>query len=253
MVNREKDPPFRDLFSGHAAAYAAYRPSYPMALVEYLARLAPGRERAWDCGSGSGQLAVLLAERFAQVEATDASAAQIAHAAPHPRVTYRVAPAEASGLPGGTCDLVTAAQAAHWFELAAFYGEVRRVARPGAVVALIGYGLMFVDTAADAVIQRFYTTELAGFWPPERRHLEAGYRTLPFPFTEITPPAFTSQAQWSRHQLVAYVETWSSVAALAAAGEQARVARLREDLAAVWPDGETRSVRWPLCLRVGKV
>src|SRR5438876_4020524 len=140
---------FQDHFSDVAAAYAAHRPTYPAALVDFLAESAPRRDLAWDAGCGSGQLSVLLAERFARVIATDASPAQIAHAAPHPNVAYACAPAEDSGLPPGVADLAVAAQAAHWFDLPAYYAEVRRVGRAGALVALVTYGLVRVDHAID--------------------------------------------------------------------------------------------------------
>src|SRR5207249_7256547 len=124
--------PFQDHFSDKAAGYAAYRPVYPPALVDALAALAPGRGLAWDAGCGSGQLSLLLAQRFDRVIATDASADQIAHATAHPKVEYRCAPAEASGLADGIADLAVAAQAAHWFDLPDYYAEVRRVAPPRA-------------------------------------------------------------------------------------------------------------------------
>ena len=58
----------------------------------------------------------------------------------HPRVEYRVAPAERSGLPDAAVDLVTLALAAHWFDLPRFYAEVRRVGRPRTAIALISSG-----------------------------------------------------------------------------------------------------------------
>ncbi len=135
---------FKDHFSEVAAAYAAHRPTYPAALVDLLARVAPARRLAWDAGCGSGQLSALLAGPFARVWATDASTEQLARATPHHKVTYSCAPAQASGLADGVVDLATAAQAAHWFDLPAYYAEVRRVARPGGIVALISYGVMTV-------------------------------------------------------------------------------------------------------------
>jgi ubiquinone/menaquinone biosynthesis C-methylase UbiE len=133
---------FKDHFSSRAADYAAYRPTYPPELVDYLASVCPTSNLALDCGCGTGQLAVLLADRFKRVIATDASAQQIENTEPRERVTYRVAPAERSGLPDASADLVVAAQAAHWFDQPAFYAEARRVGRPGAILALVTYGVM---------------------------------------------------------------------------------------------------------------
>lgn len=196
---------FKDHFSERAAGYAAHRPTYPAALVDFLAEVAPRRGLAWDAGCGSGQLSVLLAERFRRVVATDASAEQIAKATPHPNVDYRYAPAEASGLPDAVVDLAVAAQAAHWFDLPAYSAEVRRVTRPGSVVALVTYGLMTVDDEVDPVVRRFYSEVLGPYWPPERRHVEDGYRSLPFPFDEMETPKLEIRVDWAFADLVGYV------------------------------------------------
>ena len=245
---------FKDHFSERAAAYAAHRPVYPPALVDFLAGVAPGRGLAWDCGCGSGQLSVLLADRFARVIATDASAEQISRATPHPKVSYRCAPAEASGLPPGTVDLAVAAQAAHWFDLAGYYAEVRRVARPGAALALVTYGLVEVEGDAASVVRDFFATVLGPYWPPERRYVDDGYQSLPFPFAEITAPALEIRAEWTLANFVGYVETVSAVRALEHSQGPAPLAEFQRELADVWgPGGTARPVRWPLALRVGRV
>ncbi len=245
---------FADHFSGRAAGYAAHRPVYPPALADFLAGAAPARELAWDAGCGSGQLSVVLAGRFARVIATDASAEQLAVAPPHPRITYRRAPAEVSGLPDGVADLAVAAQAAHWFDLPVYYAEVRRVARPGAIVALVTYGNMIVDDAVDPVIGRFYAQVLGRYWAPGRRHVEDGYRSLPFPFDECASPALEISARWALPHVLGYVGTWSAVRALEQTEGPAPLAAFAHDLARVWgPEETVRAVRWPLSLRVGRV
>ena len=245
---------FKDHFSDVAAAYAAHRPSYPAALVDFLARLAPARRLAWDSGCGSGQLSVLLAGPFARVVASDASPEQIARAVPHPKVEYRCVAAEASGLPERVVDLAAAAQAAHWFDLPAYYAEVRRVVRRGGIVALISYGVVTADPAVDAVIQPFYRNVLASYWPPERRHVDDAYRSLPFPFEELDTPAFEIRLDWRLEDLVGYVGTWSAVWALEQAEGQGPFASFRRGLEAAWrPATAVRTVRWPLALRVGRV
>lgn len=241
---------FKDHFSGTAAAYAAHRPTYPEALADHLAGLAPARERALDCGCGSGQFARLLAGRFAEVVATDASAAQIAAAEPHPGVRYRVAPAEASGLPEASLDLIVAAQAAHWFDLPAFYREAARIARPGAALALVSYGVLHLDGAAEAVLRHFYTQVVGPYWPPERAHVEAGYRTLPFPFAELPAPDLAIERDWSYDDLVGYVRTWSALRGAEAAQGRDPLPDFAADLAAAWGPEPLRRVRWPLALRL---
>jgi len=245
---------FKDHFSTSATGYATYRPSYPQALVTFLASAAPGRERAWDCGCGTGQLSVPLAEYFAEVMASDASARQIENATPHPRVSYQVVPAERSGLPDGSVDLITVAQAAHWFDLPAFYAEVRRVARPGGVLALISYGILELDGPAGPVMQRFYRDTLGPYWPPERRLVEEGYRSLPFPFGEFTAPPLAIEVAWRLDDLTGYVGTWSAVQRARAALGQDPVAPFRAELLPAWGDPEaSRPIRFPLSLRVGRV
>ncbi len=247
-------PEFKDHFSETAPDYAAHRPTYPVALAEHLALLAPHRDLALDCGCGTGQLSVLLAAHFARVVATDASAAQIANAAPHPNVSYRVAPAEASGLAPGSVDLVTVAQAAHWLDLDAFYAEAARVARPGAALALVTYGVLHLDGAPGPVVDQFYRAIAGPYWPPERRHVEEGYRNLPFPVPDLPAPSLAITVSWMLADLLGYVETWSAVRALEAARGREPIEAFRGALAAAWGDPRTRRlVRWPLSLRIGRL
>ncbi len=246
--------PFKDHFSTRSGDYAQYRPSYPPALIDYLSSLASDRELALDCGCGTGQLSVLLAEAFGRVVATDASAQQIASATPHPGVEYRAAPAEVSGLENASADLVTVAQAAHWFDLDAFYAEVRRVLKPGGILALITYGVIKADGDVGKVLDGFYYDVLGAYWPPERRHVESGYRELPFPCAEVTPPAFAMTASWSLAEVLGYVDTWSAVRQAEKALGRAPYDRFSAALTEAWGDpAGRRDIRWPLSLRVGRV
>ena len=248
---------FRDHFSGHAADYARHRPRYPAALYDWLADAAPTRGRAWDCATGNGQAAVALAGRFEAVEATDASAEQVAAGAPHPRVRYRVAPAHDSGLDAGSVDLVTVAQALHWFDAEPFWAEVRRVLRPGGLVAVWCYELFQITPAVDAAVDRLYTDIVGEDWPPQRRHIESGYTTLPFPWQPLppdqAPPAFEMRADWGLAEVVGYLRTWSAVRRYEARTGHEPVALVVDELAAAWGgEGARRDVRWPLRLRVGR-
>jgi len=246
---------FSDHFSGVASEYAEFRPLYPEPLFDWLAGLAPGREVAWDCATGSGQAAVALASRFERVIATDASAGQVGVASPHARVEYRVAPAEASGLPPASVDLVTVAQALHWFDRPAFYAEARRVIRPGGVVAAWTYGHPSIDEPrADLLLQRFYSGTVGPYWPRERALVDAAYRTIDFPFAEVAPPLFEMETSWPLTALVGYVATWSSVTRFRAVKGNDPVAPFAESLASAWGDPRRpRRITWPLALRVGRV
>jgi SAM-dependent methyltransferase len=247
--------PFKDHFSSHAAGYAAHRPTYPSALVDYLAGIAPGCHLALDCGCGTGQLSVPLARRFDRVVATDASASQIANAEPHERVEYRVAKAEDSGLPDAAADLITVAQAAHWLDLDRFYTEARRVARHDGVLALVTYGVLHVEgDEVEAVVQRFYYDVIGQYWPPERQHVDAGYRTLSFPLGEMTAPPLAIEVAWRLPDLTGYVDTWSAAREAEKKVGRAPLDDFGRDLLAVWGDPEVRrTVRWPISMRVGRV
>lgn len=253
FVNGMSD--FRDHFSSLAASYAAFRPTQPAAVVAYAASLALRHDLAWDCGTGNGQAARGLAEHFACVIATDASAEQIAHAVPHPNVQYRVAPAEASGLSDHSVDIVTVAQALHWFDVERFYLEVKRVVRPGGVVAVWGYGDVRADgPELDRVLREFTRGTLGAYWPPERRILDEGFRTIPFPFHEETPPDFTLDAQWTLPELLGYLRTWSATAAYVRATGRDPVEEWSPAFGRAWGEESIRrAIRWPMMVRAGHV
>jgi len=244
---------FSDHFSGQAAEYARFRPRYPETLFEWLAGLAAAHRRAWDVGTGSGQAAVALARWFDEVIATDASPNQLAHAQPHPRVLYRVAVAGQSGLSPSSVDLVTIAQALHWFDLPAFWREVREVLAPNGVVAAISYERVKIAPEVDTVVNRLYTDVLGPWWPPERQMVEDRYRSATFPFREIEPPSFAVSALWTLADLTGYLSTWSAVHRYHDATGEDPVALVGPSLTAAWGDpGASRAVTWPLTLRVGR-
>jgi SAM-dependent methyltransferase len=245
---------FKDHFSRLAAQYSAFRPAYPPAIYDYLGQLCHERQSAWDCACGNGQAALALAERFQAVIATDASPQQLAAAPAHANVTYRVARAEESGIESQSVDLVTVAQALHWFDLDPFYGEVQRVLKPSGVLAVWTYGPLHVEgEGIDALFQEFYRDTVGPYWPPERRLVETGYRGLAFPFAEIPAPPFNMEEQWERAHLLGYLRTWSATARYADDQGVDPVAALEERLRPLWVDAySTRRVTWPLALRVGR-
>lgn len=243
---------FKDHFSGHAGDYARYRPGYTAELFDFLAAQAPGRRLAWDCATGNGQVALGLGRRFERVVASDASLPQVAHGEPHPRVVYLVERAESCSLPDACADLVTCAQALHWLDLARFYPEVKRVLAPGGVFAAWCYAHVSVDPAVDAVMRRFYGQVVGPYWPPERRIVEDGYRSLPFPFAAIQAPPFTLEARWDLARFLGYLGTWSATRRCLAARGTDPVQEIAGALAQAWGEERVRPVRWPLSLRIGR-
>ncbi|MFL6519135.1 MAG: class I SAM-dependent methyltransferase [Chthoniobacterales bacterium] len=242
---------FKDHFSKQAADYAKFRPRYPKELFTWLASIAPGTELAWDCATGSGQAAVELARGFQRVLATDASEKQIANAERHPRIEYRVATAEESGLESGSADLIAVAQALHWFDLENFYSEARRVLKPRGVIAATAYKLATISTAIDAVVNRYYSEIVGKYWPAERVLVEK-FEKLPFPFALIETPPFEMMAKWSVDQLLGYLRTWSATQRFMAAENRDPLAEVETELRDAWGK-EPRRVVWPLTVKAGRL
>jgi SAM-dependent methyltransferase len=244
---------FKDHFSGHSAEYAKYRPGYPDALFEWLASLTPAHDLAWDVGTGSGQAALGLAHHFEAVIASDAAQAQLHNAPPHPRVTYKVMPAERSDLADASVDLTTVAQAIHWFDFDRFYAEVRRVLKPTGVIAAWTYGLNRIDPQIDVIVRRYYSEIVRSYWPPEREHVDKNYRTIPFPFPEVSAPPLSMHERWSLDDLLGYLGTWSASKLYAQARGENPTELIRAPLARVWGPEAQRVVEWPIHLRVGRL
>jgi SAM-dependent methyltransferase len=244
---------FLDLFSRQAATYAAARPSYPDELFAFIASLVSRRSLAWDCATGNGQAAVDLARYFDRVIATDASAPQIASAAPRTNVEYRVAAAEDSGLAEASIDLVTVAQALHWLDRDRFYREVRRVTVPGGVVAAWCYGSCSAGKDVDPLLRELEFAILEPYWHEGRHWVEEGYRTIPFPFDEVAAPNLELRRRWTLRELGEYLHSWSAVASFRSERGEDPVAPLLERLANHWDADESRTITWPLGIRVGRI
>lgn len=245
---------FKDHFSGHATDYARYRPSYPEPLFDWLASVVPARDLAWDCATGSGQVAVSLARRFRSVIATDASVKQIENAVAAPNVTYRVEPAEGTSFANASVDLITVGQALHWLDLTRFYVEVRRVLRPGGVIAVWCYSLFGCNPEIDAVFLRYYRDVVGPYWPEDRKAVETGYRDLAFPFSPLAVPSFSMEADWELEQVLGYLDTWSSAQRYRKARGTDPRQEISGELARAWGSPESRRrIKWPLHLRVARV
>lgn len=242
-------------FDQGGEGYSRYRPDYPEALARYLRSQAPDGRLAVDVGCGTGQLTQLLARFFDRVTGTDPSADQLAHAAAADGVEYLCAPAENLGLEAGSASLITAAQAAHWFDLPAFYAEARRIAKPGAVLALISYGVPVLDDAAlDARFAAFYHEEIGPYWPPERQMVDTGYAGLDFPFEELTPPPLRIERRWNAGEFLGYISTWSAVRRAREAGREDILSRFAAEFLPLWEEEDReRLICWPVAMRIGKI
>lgn len=246
---------FFDRFAPMAADYADFRPRYPDALFDWLAGLTPGRTLAWDCATGSGQAAVGLASLFERVIATDASAAQIGQATPHPRIEYRVVAAESSGLHEHSADIITVAQALHWFDRDRFFAEVRRVLKPGGILAVWTYGAMRTEDAGiNKLLTRFQDAIVGPYWPPERALVDSGYRSIEFPFPLLTAlPDFAMSAAWTLPELLGYFGTWSATHLYWKRFGHDPRERIHDALLAAWGSPEaTRPITWPLTVHVAR-
>lgn len=244
---------FKDLFSERASYYSRYRPDYPEALFTWISGVVSDHRTVWDCATGNGQAAKGLARFFGRVIATDASADQIGHAEPDPKIEYRVANASQSGLHDSSVDMVTVAQALHWFDLDSFYAEARRVLRPGGAVVIWGYGDPFLDSVElDRILNDFNRGKLEEYWMPERNIVLDGYSTIPFPFREIETPSMNIERHWTLDDLIGYMRTWSATANYIRQTQTDPIPDVESSLAEQWGGKENRRlVRWPLHIRAG--
>lgn len=248
-------PEYNDHFSEVSANYNLFRPRYPTALFEHLDSICPEKKLAWDCATGNGQAAFSLARYFEMVIATDASEEQISHAEQHPRVSYQVTTAEDSKLPDQSVNLITVAQALHWFDLAAFYDEVRRVLKPGGLLAVWTYDLMKLEIRElEPLIKNFYENVVGPYWPPQRKLVENHYRDIEFPFQEQDTPKFKIESALVLEELAGYIRTWSATQRYQKDHGTDPVIELEKSLSQVWDEAEFPiTVEWPITLRVGTI
>lgn len=252
-MNSPSTPP-RNWFDQGGQSYARFRPEYPPQLAASLAALAPDRLLAVDVGCGSGQLTRQLAEHFSAVVGLDPSSEQITHSAPQENVNYACAQAEDLPLLSRSASLITAAQAAHWFDLPRFYSEVRRVAQPGAILALISYGVLRLDGELGTRFEQFYWNEIGPYWPAERKLVDSGYATLDFPFNELQGPDIAIELEWNLDEFLGYVSTWSALRKAREAGREDLLHGFAADFAALWGEpAQRRLVSWPINMRLGRL
>jgi SAM-dependent methyltransferase len=242
-----------DHFSKLSAAYAAFRPRYPDALVDFLSSIAPGNHCVWDVGAGSGQATGALAERFEHVIATDISSEQISRAPTNPKVEWHVAPAETVPMiADASVDLVTVAQALHWFDHPRFYAEVQRVSVPHGVIAAWSYAPARMDGQVGEVLHRYMYGDVGAYWPPERKYVDNEYRDIPFPFERIAVPPMSLENDWTLEQVAGYLRSMSATGRYVEQQGTDPVVRVEAELRGLWGASPTRRITWPLILLAGR-
>ena len=244
---------FKDHFSELAETYSKYRPKYPSELFEYLSGICKDHQQAWDCGTGNGQAAFALAEHFDNVLATDASKEQLEHASKHPKINYRVEPAENVSLGNSSTDLVTVAAAVHWFDFEKFYGEVKRVLKPAGIISVWGYHLFKIKPSIDNLLNKYYSEILRDYWPEQFHYVDTRYSDLPFPFDELTSPKFKMITEWDLDQVAGFLNSWSGTKIYLQKTGRHPLNEIWDDLNEAWGDEKIkRTINWPLHMRVGK-
>lgn len=243
----------KDLFSLQAGAYAKFRPVYPIALYTFLYQQCAAKNVAWDCATGNGQVAQQLASSFHQVFASDISAQQLAKATSAANIQYAIAPATAVPLADNCVDLITVAQAYHWFAGPAFFDEALRVAKPGAPIAVWGYDRLTTPYEhINEYLDFFYHQVVGPFWDPERKHVENHYRDLYFPAPSLPVPELAICDTWSCETMVGFWSTWSSLQRYRESKQSDPLPQAEKELRRRWPSGQMIPVKFPIFLWLGR-
>ena len=241
----------KDNFSTHSDQYAKYRPVYPKELFDFILSHVQNKETAWDCGTGNGQVAAVLADFFRTVYATDISEDQLRQASVRDNIVYKVEAAEQTDFADNLFDLITVAQAVHWFDFERFYGEAKRTLKPNGLIAVMGYGLVRCNAATNKVVDRFYTDVVGPFWDEERKYVDDNYATIPFPFSELPAPKLFNTCEWTVDEFTGYLQTWSAVQHYIRKNNKNPIDEIRNDLEESWKGEPKKTVKFPILLRVG--
>jgi len=241
----------KDNFSSKSANYKKFRPGYPYEVYDFIKSNLSAFESAWDCGTGNGQVAGIIAEFFNSVEATDISENQIKNAVKKSNITYSIQPAEATNFNRDQFDLIISAQAVHWFDFDKFYAEVKRCLKPDGLLVIMGYGLFTSNPETNEVIADFYDTIIGPYWNPERTYLDEQYHTIPFPFNEVKAPKFFQVYEWDIEHLLGYLNTWSAVKHYERKEGENPVALIEAKLRDAF--GKKNQIVFPILFRMGKI
>ena len=244
----------KDLFSKQSDLYARYRPTYPKELYEYIFSFVKEKNTAWDCATGNGQAAVVLAEYFKKVIATDISAAQIEKATLKNNIEYLVCPAESTPFRENTFDLVTIAQAYHWIKWTDFKKEVTRVCKPGAIIAAwMYYDHTTGDGKIDKAVKDFYNNVTRPYWDYERKYVEDKYSAVEFDYEVLPAKGFETTLKWQREDLVGYISSWSAIQKFIKENGHPPIPIIEEKIKKLWLEGELKKVTFPIYLKLGRV
>lgn len=242
----------KDNFSKQAEAYAKYRPHYPRELFDFILQHTNEKQNAWDCATGNGQTAKMLAGYFENVFATDISQKQIDNAERTKNIHYSVQPAEKTNFADNTFDLITVSQALHWFAVDSFYKEVKRVAKPGCVFAAWSYSLLYISPEIDRLIRSFYIDIIGPYWDDERKYVDEEYKTILFPLKEIATPSFNMEYSWTLAELEGYINTWSALQKFITSKNYSPVDELMQKIKTLRENEKLRIV-FPIHVRMGLV
>lgn len=244
----------KDHFSSGSKNYQKFRPTYPDRLYQDIYGYLDARERAWDCATGNGQVATVLANTFQEVHATDISHNQLSQAPRKKNISYQISRAEQTPFPDDFFDLITVAQALHWFDHEHFFKEARRVAKGGSILAVWGYGLLSIEPSIDPVLEHLCNNILGTYWDFERTHVNNQYENILSTSTqEVLESYYTSTKESSLQELEGYLYTWSSVKAYLKQHDHDPVQEAMKAITAVWGEEERKLLKFPVFLKVHKV
>lgn len=243
----------KDNFSNVAINYSKFRPGYPKELLDFILHHCENKNCAWDCGTGNGQVAKELSKYFNKVIASDISQQQLNQAYQASNIEYRLESGENCSIDDQSLDLITVAQAIHWFDFNGFYTHVNRVLKPGGIIAVWAYNNPVLEGILNDSLLEIYEDTLGAYWDPERQYITDGYETIPFPFEEIGCPPFSICYNWTREHFTGYISTWSALKHYVEKNKTDLMPWIVEKFKKDWPDQTMKPIYFPCHLRIGKM
>ncbi|GAB4851728.1 hypothetical protein Ancab_031130 [Ancistrocladus abbreviatus] len=272
-----------ELFQKQGKHYFEARPAYPKELFQFVSSKAPSHDLAWDVATGTGQAAKSvkdssaglskkkkkLAEIFKEVIATDVSQDQLQHAPKLPNIHYHHTPPTMTTTqleeiisPKQSIDLITVAQALHWFDLSNFYEQVKwALKKPDGVFAAWCYTIAEINPNVNSVFHSFNNVDCEPFSDPGRGLVREKYQTIYFPFEPVEgldhtgPFEFKARRIMDLDQFFTYVRSMSAYGAARDRGVELLSYDVVEKFRTAWrEDGEEEKVvEFPVYLRIGRV